>query len=221
MNYSAESLVHERIGEYCAAIYAKGAPLDCMFALSTERWSGFLALKAKTRRRSKATHASACTSARTACTSLPPLSQMGYAYTSGRGGIWRVADTTALRSATASSRTSGVRVAPQMLGAICTATWAFGLPEFVMSGYKNQRGAGYTSYRRAFNKEMSSKRVVVKWTFGDLKANWAFINFPDKLKIGSCAPRCSSWTARTASEVRSRRASTFTSSHPRLSRSRP
>jgi hypothetical protein len=37
----------------------------------------------------------------------------------------------------------------------------------------------------AFNNETSSKRVVVEWTFGDLKANWPFINFPDnKLKIG-------------------------------------
>jgi hypothetical protein len=29
--YSAESLVRERIGEYCAALHAKGAPLDCVF----------------------------------------------------------------------------------------------------------------------------------------------------------------------------------------------
>jgi hypothetical protein len=61
---------------------------------------------------------------------------------------------------------------------------AFGLREFVMRGYKNQRGAGDAIYRRAFSKEMSSKRVVVEWTFGDLKANWASISFPDKFKIG-------------------------------------
>jgi hypothetical protein len=31
---------------------------------------------------------------------------------------------------------------------------------------------------------MSSKRVVVEGMLGDQKASWAFINFPDKLKIG-------------------------------------
>jgi hypothetical protein len=29
--YSAESLVRERIGEFCAAVHAKSSPLDCVF----------------------------------------------------------------------------------------------------------------------------------------------------------------------------------------------
>jgi len=98
---------------------------------------------------------------------------------------------------------------------------AFGLREFVLIGYHNQRSADKKSYNHTFNKETSSKRVVVEWTSGDLKANWAIFNVPDKVKIrkppvGKIVrrARCSSRNARTA---RTRRDSTFTSTHQRLS----
>ncbi|KAH9157384.1 hypothetical protein AeRB84_000748, partial [Aphanomyces euteiches] len=57
---------------------------------------------------------------------------------------------------------------------------AYGVLDWVFSGYK---GPNTTSLERAFNREMSSVRQSVEWSFGRMKSLWAFITYKDQQKI--------------------------------------
>jgi hypothetical protein len=124
--HCAESLVRERIGKYCAAIHAKGAPLDFKFAFIDGTMIGICAPTVEGEDEVEI-EGDACFSVHKRKSCLYFLAVTAPDGTCVHfGGRWREADTTALRYTTASSRITGVRVAPHMLGDISMETWRSG-----------------------------------------------------------------------------------------------
>ncbi|RAW20013.1 hypothetical protein PC110_g23545 [Phytophthora cactorum] len=62
-----------------------------------------------------------------------------------------------------------------LMATLSTAT----RPTFLVSDFK---GAGVSTNQKNFNKMMSSVRESVEWKFGDLKTQFAFVDYKKSLK---------------------------------------